>query len=204
VVELLDRVEDGAARLRIDAHGGLVHKEQARLVQQPHPDVDAALHPAGIGLDALLGPVLETDLLEHLVDARGKRFAGKSVHISPEIEVLQRCKVLVERQFLRDDSDAVLDRHGLARDGMPADGGVAAGRGEEGGEYGDGGGLARAVGSEQAEDLALLDVKGNAFDRGEIGVFFYKVVHFKNGCHMDLLLNQFYYKNKRWIFNITL
>ena len=45
-----------------------------------------------------------------------------------------------------------------------------------GGEHGDGRGLARAVGTEQAEDLAFLDVEGNAFDGGEVAVFFDEIL----------------------------
>ena len=68
-LSVLDRIEDGAARLRVDADGRLVHEEQARLVQQAHADVDAPLHAAGVGLDALVGLVRQADLLQHLVDA---------------------------------------------------------------------------------------------------------------------------------------
>ena len=67
--ELFDRIEDGAAALRIDADGRFVHEEQARLVQQPDADVDAPLHAARIGLDALVGFVGQADLLQHFIDA---------------------------------------------------------------------------------------------------------------------------------------
>ena len=43
-IEVLDGVENGTAGLRVDADRGLVHEQQARLVEQAHADVDPALH----------------------------------------------------------------------------------------------------------------------------------------------------------------
>ncbi len=50
------------------------------------------------------------------------------------------------------------------------------------GEHGDGGGLARAIGTEQAEDFPFLDVEGDPFDGGEVTVFFDQIFYFENGC----------------------
>jgi len=64
-------------------------------VQQSHADIDAALHAARVGFDALLGAVFEVDLLEHLIHAVSKRLAGEPVHLPPEIEVFERSQVFI-------------------------------------------------------------------------------------------------------------
>ena len=114
-----------AARLRVDAHRRLVHKEQAGPVQQPHADVDAALHAAGIGLDALVGSAGQPDVLQHLLDAAGERLAAQVVHLSPEQQVFPPGQVVVEGQFLRHDADGPPYRHRILRDRVPGDDGVA-------------------------------------------------------------------------------
>lgn len=46
------------------------------------------------------------------------------------------------------------------------------------GQHGNGGGLAGAVGTQQAEDLAFPDVKADAVDGGQVAIFFVQVVNF--------------------------
>jgi len=188
-VELLDRVENSAPRLGIDAHGWLIHEEQAGAVQQSHADVHPPFHPAGVGLDTLLCLILQADLLEHLIGACGQFPAGKPVHLTPKTEVLLGGQVLVECQFLRHYTNAFLDRHGFLPDRMTAYQRVTAGGGVEGGKDRNGRGFPRSVGSQQAEDFALFDVKGDAFDGSEIAVFFDQVVHLENGGHVYLACN---------------
>ena len=60
------------------------------------------------------------------------------------------------------------DSHRFLCHRMPADQRVSAGGGVKRGKDRDGGGFACAVGTEQAEDLSLLDIKGDAFDGGDI------------------------------------
>ena len=80
----LTEFEDRAPGLRVDADGRLVHEEQPRLVQQPDADVDAPLHPARVGLDALLGLVGQPDLFQHFVDARARAPCPPSPYIWPQ------------------------------------------------------------------------------------------------------------------------
>ncbi len=47
LVEFLDALEDIAAALRIDAHGGFIHDDHIGFVEQGDTDVQAAFHPAG-------------------------------------------------------------------------------------------------------------------------------------------------------------
>jgi hypothetical protein len=62
-----------------------------------------------------------------------------------------------QRAGLGDVADASGYALGVAREVAPGDGRGAAGGGEQGGEHAQGGGLACAVGPQEAEDLAALD-----------------------------------------------
>src|SRR5690606_27763949 len=73
-------------------------------------------------------------------------------------------RVLVQAAALADIADALPDLGGLLDDVVPGDGGGALGGGDEGGEHANGRGLARAVGAEAGEDLALADAQVDAFD----------------------------------------
>ena len=61
--------------------------------------------------------------------------------------------------------------------------GGTAGRVEEKGEDRNGGGLAGTVGSEEAEDLTFLDVKGDVVDSNKTALFLAQIVKFKYGWH---------------------
>ena len=155
VAEREDAVEDRPPALRVDPHRRLVEVQHLGLVQQRDADVDAPLHAAAELVDAVLLAVDEGDELQHLVDPLLERVAREPVHAAPEHEVLARAHVRVQGDVLRDDADGLLDRLGVAHDGVPGDDGVAAGGLEQAAQHGDGGALAGAVGAEQAEDLAL-------------------------------------------------
>ena len=164
VAQRQDAVQDGPPALRVDADRGLVQVEHARLVQQGHADVDAPLHAAGVLVHAVLLAVDQADELQHLVDALLELRAGKPVHAAPEQQVLAGGHVRVQGDVLRHDADDRLDRLGVRHDRVPVHEGVAPGWAQQAGEHGDGGGLAGAVGAEQAEDLALVDVEAHLVD----------------------------------------
>ena len=164
VAEREDAVEDRPPALRVDPHRRLVEVEHLGLVQQRDADVDAPLHAAAELVDAVLLAVDEGDELQHLVDPLLERVPGQPVHPPPEHEVLAGAHVRVEGDVLWDHADGLLDRLRVAHHGVAGDGGVAAARLEQAAQHGDGGALAGAVGTEEAEDLALLDAEADAVD----------------------------------------
>ena len=70
--------------------------------------------------------------------------------------------------LLADDADRVADAHGLGEHVEAGDAGAAGVGAGEGGEDADGGALARAVGAEQAEDGARLDLEVEAVERAHV------------------------------------
>ena len=103
-------VQDIAAGLRVDAHGGLVHVDHLRFVQQRHADVDAPLHAAGILSHQLLRPVGQSDGLQHFGDSLC-RALPRSRTSSPRSQVLTGGEILVQGDLLRHNAQHRLDPH---------------------------------------------------------------------------------------------
>src|SRR5580658_124293 len=106
-----------------------------------------------------------------------------------ESHVLVSGLFVIETGILKNDAEA-LARFFLAGTRIKAiQHDAAAGRLEKGGEHFDGGCLARAVRSEEGEDLALGYVKGDIADGGEIPKGLYQVLNLNHaslkGLHND-------------------
>ena len=95
----------------------------------------------------------------------GRDRLGQAEEPAAELQVLRHRELHVERVVLGDDADPPLDRDRVPGDVVAGHPGPAAGRGDQRGEHADGGGLARAVRAEQAEELALRDVEVDAAHR---------------------------------------
>ena len=76
-----DDVPDGAAAARVQAGGGLVEEDEARIAHQPHRQVQLAAHPAGVGRGAGGGGL---DQVEALEQVRGAGPATPAVDILAE------------------------------------------------------------------------------------------------------------------------
>jgi hypothetical protein len=166
--ELADEAPEGAAGGRVDARGGLVEEDEGRLVDEGAGEgealADAAREVAGEDVLA----VGEAGDVEGVGDAGLLSGAAQAVGAGEEGEVFDDLQVGVEREALGHVADGGLDAGGLAGDREAGDAGVAGARGQQAAEHADGGGLARAVGAEVAEDLAAGDVKRDGVDGGEV------------------------------------
>src|SRR3989304_9253955 len=116
------------------------------------------------------------------------RSAPPSPYICPQkVQVLARAQGGVKRNILRHNADGALGlRRGFA-ESVAGDDGVAASGRQQGGEHGDGGGFACAVGAEQAEGLTLENAEADAFDGGLRPVV--RRRHSINSGFMDATLN---------------
>ena len=135
---------------------------------QPHGDVEPPLHAAGVGLDPPVARVGEAEALERLGDPLAQRGAGDPVELALDDEVLAAGRVAVDAVLLADDADRVADAHGLREHVVAGDAGAAGVGARERGEDPDGGGLAGAVGPEQAEDGAGLDLEVEPVERADV------------------------------------
>ena len=92
--------------------------------------------------------------------ARGGDRLGDAVDAGDEFQVLAHREILIEAEALRHVADVALDLVGLGADVVAEAGAVALVGREQPAQHADGGGLAGAVGPEEAVDRAALDLHG--------------------------------------------
>ena len=170
---LADRADEApqvAARLRIEPGRRLVEEEDARVVDERRGDAEALLLAAGkrphLAL-RLLGQVDEVQQ-RHRVDVA-------LVEPAEEVQQLDEGQLVEEGRRLELDADAPLH---LARVGLHVDAvddGLAAIDRAHPLDHLEGRRLARAVRSEDPEDLALGDLEADAVDRRQAAVLLAQV-----------------------------
>ncbi len=155
-----DRLEDGVAALRVDAHRRLVEDEQFGPVQQAGRHVGPPFHATRVRTDAVLPTIGQSHELERLTDARLELLSRQPVELPEEGEVLHGREIRVEGEILGDEADGRLR---LERPALEAgDGDVPLVGDGQSTEHRDGGGLAGTVRAQQAVTLALPDDEGDA------------------------------------------
>ena len=92
--------------------------------------------------------------LDHV--ARGAARIAQAVEPRDEFQVLAHRQVLIQAEALRHVADLALDLVGVAADVVAEAGALAAIGRQQAAEHADGGGLAGAVGAEEAVDRAAL------------------------------------------------
>ena len=163
--EVLDDLPGLAARAGIEARGWLVEEEQVGIARQPDREVEPTALPAGQLADAHAGLFPQVDQAEELVERPRVRVVAAA-----HVDHLGDGEIRLDTRRLEHDADALL--HGA----------LAAGRVEA--EHRDVAAVARAialqdldgrrlpgaVGTEQREDLALVDGQVDAGDRLQLAV----------------------------------
>jgi hypothetical protein len=106
----------------------------------------------------------------HVVEAASQVGGGDALELADEGEVLDHLHFGIEGRRFRQVADALLDLHGVLDHVETGDVGGAHGGGQEAGKDTHGGGLAGAVGAEEADDLALFDLEGDIVHGDSAGV----------------------------------
>src|SRR5207249_2103230 len=91
----------------------------------------------------------------------------QAVDTSVELPVFRDGQVVIEAEILRHVADALADRFRIRADIEAFDMSLAAAERQEAGEHFDDGGLSAAIGAEETEDFAFLDVEADIVDGGE-------------------------------------
>ena len=107
--------------------------------------------------------------------------AGKRVKRCKKGQIIARGKLIVERHVLRHKPNLQLDGIGIAFDLPALDQNFAGIRAQQSGNDGNGGGLAGAVRSEQADRRSGIGAKANSVDGHQFSVVLGKAVDFKHG-----------------------
>src|SRR5271170_2237133 len=152
-----DRFPHRDATLRVEPRARLIKKQHRRTVGNRPRDLHPLLQPSGQLIGKAFATLLQQKLVEQLVGARLGVAAAETEIAAMEEEVLKDAERSVEGVVLRHHADVPPRQRRLranisARAPHPARRWQRAGRADA-----DGGCLARALWSEQAENLALLD-----------------------------------------------
>jgi multiple sugar transport system substrate-binding protein len=162
----------------VEADARLVEEEHPGPVHQAAHDLQLALHAAGEGLHGFAQFARDAEqggeLLDLIAVGAGHGAEGRAERVEPvehgvEADVLLGREVLVQTRFLEDDADLAPHRRRPGRQVVAGDADAATGRGEGGGQDGDGRRLAGAVGAEQGEEGAGRDVEADAVDGVGLG-----------------------------------
>src|ERR1700730_19256505 len=138
------------------------------MVGQPAGQADPLLEAAGEGVDRLVAAIREVDQLEQVVDDNLASLPGLPVAGGVEVEILANRELVVDAEEVGHVAEPAVNTLRFPAHVGAVDEGAAGGRLEKCGEDSQSGRLARAVGSDEAEDLSLRDaerdvVEGNPF-----------------------------------------
>ena len=151
---------DGAAGLRVESGGQLVEEHHLRVVDERQGDQQPLLlaarqrHEPGVAL------VAQAELLEQAVAVD-----GGAVERCPQPDGLAHRDALLELRLLQLHADPLLQRPHVAHRIEPQHADDAAVGRAQPFDALHRGGLAGAVGADEAEDLALVDVEAHTVDR---------------------------------------
>ena len=183
VAQAADALQDGVAALRVDRHRGLVKEDELGFVRDAAGDVEATRQAARELTGAELGKVAQPDKVDRLVHERSAALAVVDVEAAEIVDILAHGELVEYRHLLRHHADAALEvvaggRHGLAKE---LDGAFVVG--EQLQDTVDGRGLARAVGAQQAKDLAGGDTQVKVVERNKIVIALDEVFDVDDVCH---------------------
>jgi hypothetical protein len=158
-----DEVPEGAARLGVEARGGLVEEQQLGGPDDPQGDVEPAPLPAGELAGAGAGLVGEPDSGDHLV-----RVAGTGVVARVVVHELVDGQLRLVGGALQHDADPGAPGPSGGARVLPEHADLAGVPGAEPLEDLDRGGLPGPVGAQDCDDLAALHGQVQAVD-GALG-----------------------------------
>ena len=162
--ELLDEAPDIVAGTGVEAGGRLVEEQHPRAANQAGADVEAAAHPARVGLDELIGRVGQREALEHILGAAAALGLAQLVEEPHELEVLSPREQLVDGGELSGEADQRAQSRGVRDHVAAGHRGASAVGSQQRRQDAHERRLARPVRAEQREHLALL---GDEVEIGE-------------------------------------
>ena len=124
----------------------------------------AAAHRPG----ALLAPIVETVLLQSLLDALRAQVAGEPEDAAHEVEVLLHGQVFPQREALRHVTDLHAQPLGVLRYRVPEHRALAIARAQQAAQHADRGRFAGAVRAEKAVDRRARNVEADVIDSREL------------------------------------
>ncbi len=166
--QLADEIAEGRDLQRIEAMGGLVEEEDGRIVEERRREADALAEALRALADALVHDVRQAAALDDEGAALAPELTIETAYARDELEERGDAHGFEEGVVLGQVADLPSDPPRLPLRVVPADEDAALVRSEVGREHAQERRLARAVGAEQADDLAGLDSEADGVD-GDVG-----------------------------------
>jgi hypothetical protein len=157
---------------RVQAARRLVQDEDLGVVQHRLGEPDPLPVALGERAEDAAFPADEAHALHRLPDGPGPPRARNLPNLGDKGEIIANRQLRVERRCLREVADATADLHGRVEDVEARDDGSPLGGGEKTGQDAHRRGLARAVGPDEAEQLATGDLEAHLVDRQAVPVPF--------------------------------
>ncbi len=158
-----DELDHPQGPVGVEAQGGLVEEADSGALDEHLRDAQPLVHSPGEGPHLLLGFPGKPHDFEHLFDLSGGIRFGHFVQPGHVPEIFPCGHILIKTDVLGQITGQPLDPEGLPGGIEPADPGLTVRGLGEPQEHQDGGGLAGAVRSQEAEGLAFLDLQAQAF-----------------------------------------
>ena len=168
-VDAQHQVQHPAPAVGIEPVGGLVQENQFRAVHQGLGQLHALSHACGIAADGAVAGLVQPHKVEHLVGAVPGGFRREAAQFAPESHLVVGGGILDKGVVFGHVADAGPQPGGLgSAQGHAQHRAGSAGRGQEAQQGLQQGGLAGAVGPQQAHDAAVQG-QGQALQGGHRG-----------------------------------
>src|SRR5581483_12100298 len=159
--QLAQDVFHQAGAAGVQANGRLVQEDHPGRVDERAGQRDLLTHAPRVAL------LLQLKQAQQVFDALAAVGVGDGVEVGHELEVFAPGQLFVKEGVIGDVAEDAFRLERLPLDVVAADSGGAGGRVEQTAEHLDGGGLAGAVGAEEAEKLALAHLQVHVIHRRE-------------------------------------
>jgi hypothetical protein len=181
-LQLFDQAVNFETNLGIEAGGGLIQKEKAGIVDQRQRERDALFLAAGELRIKRIPFVGELQTLQNLFAIRVARIEGRE-----QVQRFPNLDLFGQVGGLKADADAILDGPDLDSGIEAEDANLAGGARTQAFQNLYSSGLAGAVGTQQAEHLALLHFKVDTAHGFEIAITFLQAANADCGVRHFLL-----------------
>jgi len=169
-VQALDLRAHVDAQLGVEIGQRLVEEEELGLAGDGAADGDTLALAAGQFLRLAVEEGLDLQDLGGALDRRGDAGARRAAHLEAEAEILAHRHVRIERVVLEDHGDVAFARRHVV-DHLVVNDDLAARYRFEPGDHPQNRALAAAGGTDQDDELALVDLKIDAVDDLQLAVF---------------------------------
>ena len=170
--QLLEQIPHGAPALRVESDSRLVEEQHLGRMDEPARDLQPPAHPARVSLHEIVGALGQAHHVDQVLRPLAPHAPAEIVEAAVDVDILPSGEVEVGGQRLRNHADRFAHAHRIARDVEAGDESLSRGRHDQRRQHPAERGLARAVGSEQAEQLAAPHLEAHVVDGGEFAEAF--------------------------------